>query len=198
MKGKKGKIFAIVMFSGFLIYQLVSGIADLANRKDLHTVRLSSAVEVLQVEHSINWLIPTGTDYYYIGVAVDSEDAYLIHAPRNWLKKNFDSNLMAVTPGGVKITALAKKISDYKVADELYARAMQIEWAEYPLGTGYCLEVSYRLMAFLKLALFALSLGLFLSGVYLVRNKNTINKKFMILFIGASCAALVLMLIVIR
>lgn len=198
MKGKIGKIFAIVIFSGFLLYQLVSGIADLTNRKDLHTVRLAAAVEILQVEHSINGLIPIGTDYYYIGIEVDSEDAYLIHASRNWLKKNFGSDRMSPRTDGVKITALAKKISDYKVADELYARAAQIEGAEYPLGTGYCLEVSYRLMAFLKLALFVLSLGLLLSGVYLVRKKDTINKKFTLFFIGALCAALVLMLVVIR
>lgn len=53
---------------------LVSAVLDLTNKKDIHTVRIEAVCKVLELEHSINGLIPIGTDHYYIGIEEDTMD----------------------------------------------------------------------------------------------------------------------------
>ncbi|MGN0402216.1 MAG: hypothetical protein ACI4HQ_08160 [Acetatifactor sp.] len=146
-------MFLILLFAGLLIYLLLSAVLDLTNKKDIHTVTIDGAFEVLELEHSINGLIPIGTDYYYIGIEEETFDAYIIKASKKWLEKNFDSDYMAINPEGMQITALAKKVSDYETARELQTRAAQIEELQYPLGTEYCLDLGYRQTAIVKLLL---------------------------------------------
>lgn len=75
MKKKLGNVFLLLLFVGLLAYLLVSAVLDLTNKKDIHTVQIETACKVLELEHSINGLIPIGTDHYYIGIEEDTMDA---------------------------------------------------------------------------------------------------------------------------
>lgn len=198
MKKKLGNVVLVLFFIGILLFLLSTAILDLTNKRDLHTVKIDGASEILELEHSINGLIPIGTDYYYIGFEGESYDAYIIKASKKWLENNFDSNFMAKKSDGIQITALAKKVSDYKTARELYSRATQIEGVNYPLGTEYCLDMGYKANAITKLIIFSLIIFLAFTGVKFVKNKGEVKPWFVKYWIIVLMVTLVLLLGVIR
>lgn len=77
MKEKLSNAFLIIIFAAAIGYLMVTAVLDLTNKKDLKTVSVDRASEILEVEHSINGLIPIGKDHYYIGVSPNSNDALL-------------------------------------------------------------------------------------------------------------------------
>ena len=89
MKEKFLRIFLALLFGGAIIYLGITGVMELTNKKDLHTADLTASVTLMELEHSINGLIPIGTDYYYLGLNENTAEAYIIHAPKSWLGKNF-------------------------------------------------------------------------------------------------------------
>lgn len=194
MKKKLGNAVAILFFVGMLIYLLITAVLDLTNKKDLHTINLAGAFEVLEIEHSINGLIPVGTDHYYIGIEEESYDAYIIKASPKWFEKHFDSNHMAKEAGGIRITALADKVSDYKISRELHSRAVQMEGLNYPLGTAYCLNMGYKTEAVLKLIVVVLCVALTITGIYFVKNKGVVSSLFGKCWLVALIITLVLLL----
>ena len=107
-------IFSILLLVFLFAMMFVMPIVDLTNRNDLQTVKLVYAEEILEVEHSISYIIPFGKDHYYLGID-DEDNAYIIHGPKKWDEKNFSDS----DDNSVKITALAKKISDYKISNVL-------------------------------------------------------------------------------
>ena len=138
----------IVLLSGYLA---VTAVMDLTNKKDLHTVHLVFGTEFLELEHSINGLIPIGTDYYYLGIDEDY-NAYTIRAGKNWEEENFsDFDPDAEEYTTVEVTGLVKKISDYDVSKEIQSTAEELEDMEFPLGATQCLELSYIKDAWMKL-----------------------------------------------
>lgn len=165
-------VFILVIFVGYL---LVTGIGDLINKKDIYTVRIDECVEALAIEHSINGLIPVGTDHYYVGVNDETEEACYIKASKRWYNKNFDGNGYSLTPGGLTITSLAKKASDYDVEKELVARAEQLEGAEFAIPVNYSLELDYKFNAICKLALLVIAGVLAFVGVKIVRNSGNVK-----------------------
>lgn len=198
MKDKLRNVLLVLLFGGFVVYLAYSGVSDLTNERDLHTINIDVAFNVLEMKHTINYIIPTGTDYYYIGLVEETGEAYLIHAPKNWLEKNFDKDFMAINPEGVTITALNKEVSSSKTARELYSRANQLDGLRFPLGKESCLELSYKITAILKLVLAVLIIFLWIFGVKIVKDKDVINKKYVIIYTIILFAALVLLLTVLR
>ncbi len=194
MKKKLGNAVAILFFVGMLIYLLITAVLDLTNKKDLHTINPAGAFEVLEIEHSINGLIPVGTDHYYIGIEEESYDAYIIKASKKWFEKHFDSNHMAKEAGGIQITALAEKVSDYKISRELHSRAVSIEGLNYPLGTAYCLNMGYKTEAVLKLIVVVLCVALTITGIYFVKNRGVVSPLFGKCWLVALIITLVLLL----
>ncbi|MDE6730336.1 MAG: hypothetical protein K2J71_06125 [Oscillospiraceae bacterium] len=139
----------IVLLSGYLA---VTAVMDLTNKQDLQTVNLVFGTEFLEIEHSINGLIPIGTDYYYLGIDEDY-NAYTILAGKHWEEENFsdfdpDSEDYKI----VEITGLVKKISDYDVSREIQSTAEE-ELADmfFPLGATQCLELNYIKDAWMRL-----------------------------------------------
>ncbi|MDE6087357.1 MAG: hypothetical protein K2G25_03130, partial [Oscillospiraceae bacterium] len=129
----------------------VTAVQDLTNKKDLHTVHLVFGTEFLELEHSINGLIPIGTDYYYLGIDEDY-NAYTIRAEKNWAEENFsDFDPDAEEYTTVEFTGLVKEISDYDVSKEIQSTAAELEEMEFPLGATQCLELSYIKDAWMKL-----------------------------------------------
>lgn len=180
MKEKLKNAFLVLLFVSLVAYLSITSILNLTNKKDLRTVNLAEAFDILEVKHSINGLIPLGTDHYYVGIEMEDEsfNAYIIKASKDWLDTHFDSGNMAKDAGGFEFTTLAYKVTDYKVTRELSSRAAQIRGVNYPLGTEYCLDINYKMMAALRLLVAVLCVILAVTGIYVVRNKGTINPIF--------------------
>ena len=141
------KIGSKILIGGFAVlyigFFLVTGISDLTNKEDVHSVNVDMAYEALEVEHSINGLIPVGKDHYYIGLDTDTMEYYVIHASKKWLGENFDDSAQSLQAGGLNITALSKEL-DYKIAGEMSSVSQRLGDAVFPYGASNCLEVSYK------------------------------------------------------
>ncbi len=196
MKKKRGTIILIVIFVLVLLYLLLTAVLALTNKKDLYTVRLSQAYEVLEVEHAINGLIPIGTDHYYMGVEEETGLVYIIKASPEWFEKNFDSNNMAVDSAGVSVTALKEKESDYKTSSELHNQIAQVqaEGVRFPLGEKYYLDLEYKTLAVTKLVLFAVFIILTVTCIYSVNRLERIKKPFFWCWLVVFIAALIFFL----
>jgi len=157
MRGKLGTVVAILF--GFFVagYLLYTGVSDLLNTKDIYTVNVDECVEVLEIRHTINGLIPAGKDHYYLGVDDDNYSACLIKASKRWYKKNFNDRGDANDPGGLSITVLAKKVSDYDVSKELMSVVNRLGEVDFSVNPEYVLEIDYKKEAIEKLALIAMS-----------------------------------------
>ena len=154
-------------------------------------------MEALAIEHSINGLIPVGTDHYYVGVNDEAGEACYIKASKRWYNKNFDGNGYSLTPGGLTITSLAKKAGDYEVEKELVARAEQMEGLEFTIPANYSLELDYRFNAICKLALLVIAGVLAFVGVKIVRNNGNVKSGAGKIYLVACLIFLVLLLKVI-
>lgn len=173
MKNKFINALLIIFGVAFFLYLAVSAVMDLNNKNDVFNANIYEAYEILEIEHSINGLIPIGTDYYYLGID-ESGSAYIIKASRNWLKKNFGEDSHSLNADKVIAKGLVKEISDYEIKDELEYRLAQLEGVEYPLGMFGCIDLSYVFTAILKLATCLLVIVLTIMGIYI---KKTDNKK---------------------
>lgn len=143
MKNKYLKGFLMILLAVvFICYFFVMSIADLTNKDDVHETKIDAAGQLLVVENSINGIIPTGKDYYYIGINEDSGEVYTIHAGKNWLKKNFDSEGFA-KGNGVSVKGLAKSAEDYEVRHELVNHTNELEGLSFALQAGDVLEINY-------------------------------------------------------
>ena len=197
MKKKLSNVFGILVLVGLFMYFLISAIMALTNKKDLHTINLAGAFEILEVEHAINGLIPIGTDHYYIGIEEGSYDAYIIKASKRWFKNNFDSDYMAKDAGGVQITALAGKVHDGKICRELQSRTAQIEKLNYPLGTEYCLNMGYKVNAIMKLFIVAFVIVTIIAIAF-NKPERKVNSVFSTCWIVGLIVSVIFMVICIR
>ena len=149
MKNKFLKtILYIILAASFIGVFFVMSIMDLTNTKDVHETSIDAAAQLLIVENSINGIIPTGKDYYYIGINEETGGIYTIHAGKKWLTDHFDSNGLA-NGNSVSIKGLAKRAGDYDVEKELAQRASQVAYNaaesgyELALEPGRVLELNY-------------------------------------------------------
>ena len=198
MKKKLSSVFGILVLVGLFMYFLVTAIMDLTNKKDLHTINLAGAFEILEVEHAINGLIPIGTDHYYIGIEEGSYDAYIIKASKRWFKNNFDSDYLAKDADGIQITALADKVHDGKICRELQSRTAQIEELNYPLGTEYCLNKGYKVNAIMKLFIVLFVILTIIAAIALRKPERKVNSVFSTCWIVGFIIAVIFMFICLR
>lgn len=198
MKKKIGNIFLILLACGILLYFLISAVMDLTNKKDLYTVQIAGAFELLEVEHSINGLIPTGKDYYYVGIDKETSDAYIIKASKKWFGKNFGSNHITLDANGMMLTALRKKASDYQVSLELASRVSRFEALKFPLENGHYLDLGYKKKAAQRIIVFILSICLAISGFYFYKKSANVKPIFIKCWIVTLMVCLVLMIGVVR
>lgn len=176
------KLFlGVLMVLGIAAYLIITAILDITNKEDLHTVNIDMATEVLEVEHSISGLIPMGTDHYYIGINEDTAEAYIIKAPKKWLKENFGVDKMARKAGGLDITALAKSITDSETRNAISSNVSQVDGLSYPVGTNY-LDTGYKSKIVTKLILFAGMLFLAISGFVIMKKGRESSRVLSIIF----------------
>lgn len=171
--------FVVIFFSGYLA---VTAVQDLTNKEDLYTVHLVFGTEFLELEHSINGLIPIGTDYYYLGID-ENYEAYTIRATKNWAEENFsnfDPDAEEYTT--VEVTGLVKGISDYDVSKEIQSTAAELEDMEFPLGATQCLELSYIKDAWMRLFAGILLLILSLTGFIARKMEIQVPKAAIVIY----------------
>lgn len=187
------KILFVVVFIGFVFAELfIFSIIDITNKDNRKTLNIVYAAEILEVEHSINYLIPFGKDYYYVGID-ENDDAYLIHAPKKWAEKNFSEDSENI----LEITALSKEISDYDISRELYSRVNQIEELTFPLGSSRCLELTYVRDSIMKIAVGLFAVILAVIGFANSKKVRELPRIAVNIYAGAVLICLVLLLITI-
>lgn len=177
MKNKYLKGFLMILLAViFIAFFFVMSIMDLTNKDDVHETKIDAAGQLLVVENSINGIIPTGKDYYYIGINEDSGEIYTIHAGKNWLKKNFDSDGMA-KGNGVKIKGLSKSAGDYEVKDEIASRVNQIKaelGGTFVLESGNVLELNYVRDSIIRIIAGALLIAIAVIAFAVSKRKDTV------------------------
>ncbi|MCR5685390.1 MAG: hypothetical protein K6G81_08225 [Lachnospiraceae bacterium] len=190
-----GLIILVALFAGYI---LVTAILDLTNQKDIYTIRLDEAVEMLEIEHSIGGLIPVGKDHYFLGINDESGDAVIIKASKSWYKKNFDeATYCAKAPGGLTVTSLAKSAGKFSVESELINMTAQFEGLNFIVEPGSCLTLNYKTMAIVKLALFVLAPVLIFFGWKISKAGTFVSKPAAITYVFGVIAYLIALLIVI-
>lgn len=197
MKEKLKNILLILIGIGVLAYLSVTAVIDLTDSENIHTVTLTEAYSVLDIEHSINGIIPIGTDHYYLGYNSNTSEAYLIKVSKSWYDKNFDADGAALSSGGITVKGIAKAVSDFETKQELGSRLSQLDLV-YPYGMLNCIDLDYVLRSVLKLIDCVLLIAVVISGIYVLSiGKNSKPVLFKVWLVGMSIS-LFLLLIVIR
>lgn len=189
-------ILCAIFIIGLGVYLLATALIDLTNKEDVQTIRLDAAAEVIEVEHSINGLIPMGKDYFYAGFDDEKDEAYIIKAPKKWLEKNFDSEGYALSTGGMEITALTKRISDFELEKELNSTFSQIDDLYFPLGYTTYIDTAYKTTIIAKLVLFVLYIFIVAAGIFIL--KKGMQTTFSKIWVVVIMAWLIALLIVIN
>lgn len=178
MKNKYLKGFLMILLAViFIAFFFVMSIMDLTNKDDVHETKIDAAGQLLVVENSINGIIPTGKDYYYIGINEDEGSFYIIHAGKNWLKKNFDSEGFA-KGNGVSVKGLAKSAEDYEVRHELVNRTNELEGLSFALQAGNVLEINYVRDSIIRIIAGVLLTVLTIVGIIATKRKEAFPDWF--------------------
>lgn len=141
---RTGQIIAYAILGIFMVVALiVMPIIDLANTDKQRELTIVYAEEYAQLEHSISYLIPFGSDYFYIGMD-DSDKLYLIKAEKGWAEKHFGDDY-----GAVEIKALITS-PDSEVRTEFQKDMQKLGSSNFPLGVQ-CLDTQYVGSAVMRL-----------------------------------------------
>ena len=190
-------IFVIVVIA----FLAITGINDLTNKDDLYTVRIDAGAEILAVEHSINGLIPIGTDHYYWAINEETMESYVILASKNWGNDTFDEDGYTINSKGTEITGLAKKITDHDILSEITDVLDQVDEGielTYPAGRTSSLDLNYKKNAYMRLVSAALILILSIVGVVYRNKVDEINPKLTKIYLVVLIVAMILMMVAIR
>lgn len=170
-------------------------IFDLFNTKDRHTVNVVYSYEALEVTHKLFYIIPMGTDHYFM--VYDEDEAgnitgYVVKASHKWYEENFSPNTgFALDLSGVEIDSLSKsyRAKWYReVQDQAYEFQSRLfdsgseSYVTYPYGLDHCFVIDYKSTAIQKLVIFILNIGLIAAGIYIVRNKANIKPVLLKIF----------------
>ena len=190
-------IFVIVVIA----FLAITGINDLTNKDNLYTVRIDAGAEILAVEHSINGLIPIGTDHYYWAINEETMESYVILASKNWGNDTFDEDGYTINSKGTEITGLAKKITDHDILSEITDVLDQVDEGielTYPAGRTSSLDLNYKKNAYMRLVSAALILILSIIGVVYRNKVDEINPKLTKIYLVVLIVAMILMIVAIR
>lgn len=190
-------IFVIVVIA----FLAITGINDLTNKDDLYTVRIDAGAEILAVEHSINGLIPIGTDHYYWAINEETMESYVILTSKNWGNDTFDEDGYTINSKGTEITGLAKKITDHDILSEITDVLDQVDEGielTYPAGRTSSLDLNYKKNAYMRLVSAALILILSIVGVVYRNKVDEINPKLTKIYLVVLIVTMILMIVAIR
>ena len=173
MKEKAKNIFLLLLVLMFIGYLLVTAILDLTNRKDLYSVHGDRGMEIMEVEHAINGLIPVGKEHFYLLMDSATGQACIVNGSASWFRKNFGADGRALDPAGVNVTSLAKK-GDFEVSEELINRVSGMEGLQFVVMPDYQLKMNYKQIAIEKLLVLALAAILVFVGLRFAKSQTEI------------------------
>lgn len=110
MKEKIKSILGILFYIIVVAYFLISGIYDICGFNTYYNANIIAASELFETEHTINGLIPCGTDYYYVGLT-DDQRLVVLRASPDWMSGNFDEDGYALPEQGVPVKGTLKRLS---------------------------------------------------------------------------------------
>lgn len=166
----------IVFFAVFVGWLMISGVLDVVNKNDVKTVDIDSATTLLEVSHTISGIIPTGTDYYYVGLSEKDNAAYIIRGSKNWLKKNFKEDGTPQNGAAYSMSAMEKRINTFNVREEIQSRMSAVEGVDIPYGLN-ALDDRYKAVAVRKIILAIAYIGLGLSFIFVKNDAAPVVKN---------------------
>lgn len=150
MKKKLQNVCVVIFIAVVILFLSGSGINELVNTTKKKNIKMDYASSCIKVEHTVNALIPIGTEYYYFGYEEESNQLYIIRAGKKWLSENFnDEGEPNIT--GYTVKTYTKKL-DYKVAKEVSDILLEsIPDANVKVNVNEYQDVMYQSVAIKKL-----------------------------------------------
>ncbi len=191
-KSRAGLVIFVVILVGWTFYALISGALGLtkgsyteattsADVGKLCEVDIDFAVEAYEVTHTLNILIPTGKEYFYLCTTEDEGIPLLVKAKRSWYNANFDSDGFAYRT--VKVTGEVMKM-DSKFNKDLADMNRQISSFGFSISTSKYISSTYKTQYGLRLASGAFNIIAVAVGLVLIK-KGVGGKIIPVLFIAA-------------
>lgn len=170
--GSSNKLLIFIDVVFFLIF-LIQGIWGLADKDSHVEVNIDYAYTAL--EHvDVTRGIPSGKEYYYIGINTEEETMYLIRADKKWLAKNFDPETHTAHNQSVKVKARA-----VDTKDKIYQKLKNINSTDnlkFVTGTSVFYDAIYVRVAVMKLI--GAAVLVFMTGTtYIFMRSNVLWKK---------------------
>ena len=137
---KLSLVIGVLAITALFFYLLVGGFMKIFNKSDYEEINIDKAGYGIVIEHSINGLIPTGKDYYYIGLNSEEGDIYVIQAGKKWFEDNFYSSDNSSNEGSMTLKTKVNRL-DYEVAREL---ASVFSDSDVNISCDYCYDTLYK------------------------------------------------------
>ena len=149
---KASLIFFIILMLAAVAYMLITGVRDLTDQSGICEGDIDMATKGMVLEHSINGLIPTGMEYYYIGLNSEDGRVYLIRAGKHWFDDNFEEATYTAKAGHLKVSGRLKNV-DYDVSREIASRFAELDGSEctFVTGSSQCYNLIYKSDAIKKI-----------------------------------------------
>ena len=200
MKSKlKNALILLIFLIGMIV--IFRDVTDLWNQRDLKTIQVKAAYEILEVSHSIDYLIPTGKSHYYLALTEEGDEVagYVVRASQKWAEQNFEGNYLAKSEDGVTVTALSKEIDGkykYLINDKIKEMTSALEGSgitlKLPIGKTNYLETGYRWKAIFKLVTLLLIVLETIIGILLVKRVKGAKNWFMTVYLVAVILTVIL------
>ena len=204
-KSKASVIFGIIVFIAAMLL-MSKDILDLFNSEDVHEVKVNYARETLQVKHKLYYIIPMGTDHYYLAYYEDEHggiSCYVVKADTDWFEENFNDTGYSTGLNDVTINAICKGYST-KYVREISAAAYEFEGLlgdsapdisiKYPYGLDNVFVLNYKAVAIRKLILLVLAIVLSIVTVIIVKKKANMSPVFLKIYAVVMVLAVLYML----
>lgn len=112
--------FGVLIFVVAIIMCIRSGIMNLVGAGDAELFsnaplrahvsgEVMFATKMCEYKHTLNGLIPIGTEHYYFVIDKNGENYCVVRAKKSWYEENFDSDGFATQ--GVEITGIVTKVA---------------------------------------------------------------------------------------
>lgn len=167
MKKTISLIIVALVFAGWTLYNLITGIAGLSKSGMSQLTRspekgarcevtVDIAMEVYEIEHRLNGLIPTGSEHFYFAASGDEFVPLLIKASPSWFEKNFDEEGLAKNT----VTVICEVGEfDSGAGHKLNELNRQLSAFGGDISTTKYLNANYRMMYIFRVAAGAASVG---------------------------------------
>lgn len=201
MKKKTAVIITLLMFGGWTLWSLISGIIGLSKSEfadvSLHMekgklceVEVDYATRVYTIEHTVNGLIPTGKEYYYLAGTEDSEIPLLIKQKSSWYDRNFDEDGVAYST--VTVVGEVKRF-DSDSGSELRTVKSKLAELGVEISTDKYISGNYKTPYILRLVSALLMLAASAGFVVIITRKGSIPKAGATAVVILGIAALLFM-----